>query len=120
MAYKLDSGQRRIVALASPGSHRAEGGGLQPPPLKRARLCGPSELKQSESRADMQTASGNGTVVENGSTSNGVAPLANGCGGEVGREEESRTHRKRGLNLSETDSDIIRLIGQHLREMGLQ
>lgn len=67
----------------------------------------------------MQT-SGNGIVIENGSTSNGVAPLANGCGGEVGRDEEDRTHRKRSLTLSETDSDIIRLIGQHLREMGLQ
>jgi hypothetical protein len=66
----------------------------------------------------MQTA-GNGSVIENGSTSNGVAPLANGCGGEVGEEGKFKTHYKLGQALSETDSDIIRLIGQHLREMGL-
>jgi hypothetical protein len=63
----------------------------------------------------MQTA-GNGTVIENG---NGVTPLSNGCGDKVEREEV-RVHQKRGQVLSETDSDIIRLIGQHLREMGLQ
>ena len=63
-------------------------------------------------------AAANGTVLENGSASNGVVPLANGCGEEVGREDRAR--RKRGQSLSETDSDIIRLIGQHLREMGLQ
>jgi WD40 repeat protein len=62
----------------------------------------------------MQTA-GNGTVIENG---NGVTPLSNGCGDKVEREEV-RVHQKRGQVLSETDSDIIRLIGQHLREMGL-
>lgn len=67
----------------------------------------------------MQTA-GNGSVIENGSASNGVAPLANGCGGEVGEKGECKTHHKQGQALSETDSDIIRLIGQHLREMGLQ
>ena len=67
----------------------------------------------------MQTAA-NGTVIENGSASNGVAPFVNGCGGKVGREEGSKVHRKRGQSLSETDTDIIRLIGQHLREMGLQ
>jgi hypothetical protein len=66
----------------------------------------------------MQTA-GNGSVIENGSTSNGVAPLANGCGGEVGDEGKCKTHYKLGQALSETDSDIIRLVGQHLREMGL-
>ena len=68
----------------------------------------------------MQTA-GNGSVLENGSSSNGVGLLANGCGGEVGEEGECKmTHCKPGQTLSETDSDIIRLIGQHLREMGLQ
>ena len=87
---------------------------MEPPPLKRVRLCGPSEPRQPVCWTDMQTA-GNGTVVENG---NGVSPLANGCGDKV--EKEMKTHRKRGQPLSETDSDIIRLIGQHLREMGLQ
>lgn len=62
----------------------------------------------------------NGTVIENGSASNGVAPLANGCGGEAGREQENKVCRKKGQSFSEMESDIIRLIGQHLREMGLQ
>ena len=67
----------------------------------------------------MQT-TGKEDVIENGSTSNGVAPLANGCGGELGEGGETKAHRRRGQPLSETDCDIIRLIGQHLREMGLQ
>ena len=68
----------------------------------------------------MQTAADNRCVIENGSTSNGVTSLANGCEGVVERGEEIRTRRKRSKPLSNTDSDIIRLIGQHLREMGFQ
>lgn len=70
----------------------------------------------------MQSAA-NGTVVENGSTRNGVPSLANGCDSRGEEEVEgSRTisHKKRAQRLSQTDTDMIRLIGQHLREMGFQ
>ena len=79
----------------------------------------------------MQTAAGSGgvgggggnmSVIENGSsTSNGVMLLTNGCGSEIDRgEETSSRHCKRGKVLNVTDREIICLIGQHLREMGLQ
>lgn len=70
----------------------------------------------------MQSAA-NGTVVENGSSRNGVPSLANGCNTREEEEVEgSRTisHKRKTQQLSQTDTDMIRLIGQHLREMGFQ
>ena len=67
----------------------------------------------------MQTAT-NGTIIENGSSSNGALPLANGCETVVEKDDETRTHKKKAPHLSQADTDIIRLIGQHLREMGFQ
>ena len=66
----------------------------------------------------------NGTSVENGNERNGVTSLANGCGLRGGDEAaaagRSVPYRKRGKQLSQTETDMIRLIGQHLREMGFQ
>lgn len=75
------------------------------------------------SNQGMQSSS-NGVILQNGTglVANGDVSLANGCAGdEFAREDASFAVRKRKQRqLSAIDADIIRLIGQHLREMGFQ
>ena len=65
----------------------------------------------------------NGVILSNGSSpvSNGDMLLTNGCEGEESELTSALALRKRKQRLlSGMDTDIIRLIGQHLREMGFQ
>jgi len=66
----------------------------------------------------------NGVIFENGSSpvANGDLLLSNGCEEEEsGRVSSALAVRKRKQRkLTGMDADIIRLIGQHLREMGFQ
>ena len=69
-------------------------------------------------------------IVENGGSvaSNGDVILTNGCstvGEEDGSELSAHGHakswrKKQQRKLSGMDAEVIRLVGQHLREMGLQ
>ena len=82
-------------------------------------------LSSSSSHSDqgMQSSS-NGVIFNNGSgpVANGDVLLANGCGGEelVGGDMTVSLRKKKQTQLSTMDTDVIRLIGQHLREMGFQ
>lgn len=89
----------------------------------------------SPSSSDMQS---NGVIHENGtSTVNGLSSVikSNGCEGGVcegeeigataGRESEQvggpiLVRKRKQRQLSRKDTDIVRLIGQHLREMGFK
>lgn len=80
-----------------------------------------------------QPSSSVGIIIENGDPMalNGDVKLTNGCG-PMGEEDEgsgelplSHSHtksrrRRQQRKLSGMDEEIIRLVGQHLREMGLQ
>ncbi len=103
---------------------------MTPPPVKRPRLseigepsilltpCGTS----SRGNQGMQSSS-NGVFLQNGTgpVANGDAMFTNGCAGEgLAREDDLAVRKRKQRHLSAMDSDIIRLIGQHLREMGFQ
>ena len=73
----------------------------------------------------MQSTS-NGVIFENGSgpVANGDLLLTNGCEREDGDSTERNIavirKKKQQRKLTGMDVDTIRLIGQHLREMGFQ
>ena len=73
----------------------------------------------------MQSTS-NGVIFENGSgpVANGDLLLTNGCEGGNGESMEKTVDairkKKQQRQLTAMDVDTIRLIGQHLREMGFQ
>lgn len=92
----------------------------------------------SPSSSDMQS---NGVIHENGTSSdfavNGLSSVikSNGCesaasegeeiGATAGRESEHLggpilVRKRKQRQLSRKDTDIVRLIGQHLREMGFK
>ncbi len=101
--------------------------------MKRARLSDtgePSLLStatssgtSSRSNQGMQSSS-NGVIFQNGTgpVANGDVVLANGCGGEelAGGDAAFAVRKRKQRQLSSMDTDVIRLIGQHLREMGFQ
>ena len=67
----------------------------------------------------------NGVILENGDTpvTNGdLLHVSNGCKEEeTGRSPSALAVRKqKQRKLTGMDAEIIRLIGQHLRELGLQ
>lgn len=93
----------------------------------------------SPSSSDMQS---NGVIHENGTSSdfavNGLSGVikSNGCEGTACEEEEVGrasaggesehicgpvlSRKRKQKQLSRKDTDIVRLIGQHLREMGFK
>ena len=81
-------------------------------------------MAQSSGTSKTQT---NGVIVENGSSvvANGNnVQLTNGCGFEDGEASGESgdviVRRRKTKRLSSIDTDIIRLIGQHLRELGFK
>lgn len=96
------------ASLAS--SAESDDGGVSPPPFKKQRF--------SEVSTNMQASNGchNG---ESASTSN---DLQNGtCSFEENVEINGDVHKTISTKIrSQTDQDIIRLIGQHLRGLGLK
>jgi len=107
-----------LASLASSGE--SDDGGLAPPPRKKQRTLEEATMQQAA----------NGTVEQNGvsSTSNGggepsSSGLQNGSGGLA-----SMTNGDGATNgnlnspkiMDSTNHDIVRLIGQHLRTIGLK
>lgn len=96
-----------LNALAS--SSDSDDGGSSPPPRKKQRLTADT-MHQANGRPDIQH---NGDLAA--STRNSVENGACASNGEMdGRDE----HLK--LSISKSDQDVIRLIGQHLRGLGLK
>lgn len=107
-----------LASLASSGE--SDDGGLAPPPRKKQRTLEEATMQQAA----------NGTVELNGvsSTSNGGGEpsgsgLQNGSGGSGGMtngDSASNGNTSSPKLMDSTNHDIVRLIGQHLRTIGLK
>lgn len=109
-------------------------------PVPGSRECSGGTVESgSPSSSDMQS---NGVIHENGTSSdfavNGLSGVikSNGCEGTACEEEEVGrasaggesehicgpvlSRKRKQKQLSRKDTDIVRLIGQHLREMGFK
>ncbi|XP_058124835.1 WD repeat-containing protein 26 homolog [Anopheles ziemanni] len=78
----------------------------------------------SSSSSSNATASNNSNAAENdnGVANNGLTTNGDGGGGGAGGGGGSVTHRQphRVVKLDKTNQDIVRLIGQHLKDIGLE
>lgn len=94
-------------------------------------MSGPSRLSSKPDVGQRQQQQSNGVTLENVDGGGGVVAingdsgLVNGVGGEDEREMAAkggvRQHAKvPQRQLTGMDADTVRLIGQHLREMGFK
>lgn len=105
-------------------------------------MSGPSRLSTKPDTHQQQQQQSNGVTLDNvgsgiaamngsggGSESVRRGGLVNGVGGDVeedgelvtgGLERRVRSRKRAQRQLSGMDADIVRLIGQHLREMGFK
>ena len=102
-----------LKRLAS--SSETDQGGLSPPPFKRQRL-----IMQSHSSVLNGGCAENGTSLplKEGPTTSKPSTVANGDCTEA--ETNSKTNTSVISNLSNSDKEVIRLVGQHLCSLGLQ
>lgn len=108
---KRNSGFQKVAFEASlASSAESDDGGVSPPPLKKQRLSAVS--------TNMQASNG----CHNGDTASTSNDLQNGtCPFEDTVEINGDVHKTISTKIrSQTDQDIIRLIGQHLRGLGLK
>lgn len=108
---KRNSGFKKVAFEASlASSAESDDGGVSPPPLKKQRLSAVS--------TNMQASNG----CHNGDTASTSNDLQNGtCPFEDTVEINGDVHKTISTKIrSQTDQDIIRLIGQHLRGLGLK
>lgn len=89
-----------------------EDGGVSPPPRKKQRITAASANMQANGCSHNGTTEPATSIV---SHSNGTC--SNVANGQVNGQSERGTH---GKTLSKSDRDIVRLIGQHLRGLGLE
>jgi len=83
-----------LVSLASSGD--SDDGALAPPPRKKSRIVEVNMQQPQQPQQQLQSAS-NGCSQHNGATSDEIAP-----------------------KMDRTNQDIVRLIGQHLKTIGLK
>ena len=88
--------------MTLPGE-RIEEGGFGSPPRKRPRLATPNDDDAADDTSAMNDTPVNGTGV---ASSGRVTPNA------------TTSEASNGKTLSRCNQDIVRLIGQHLRDMG--
>lgn len=91
-------------------------------------MSGPSRLS-TKSDTQHQQQQSNGVTLENiggVAAMNGDSGLLNGVGEEEremtreGLEQDVRVRKRPQRQLTGMDADIVRLVGQHLREMGFK
>ena len=118
-------------ALASLSSSSASSAHPSTSTNSSGSMSGPSRLS---SKPDPQQQQTNGVTLENVdsgrvSAMNGDSGLVNGVGtteedGEIATEglerHSSRVRKRPQRQLTGMDADIVRLVGQHLREMGFK
>ena len=109
------SSKALLKRLAS--SSETEQGGLSPPPLKRQRLT-----MQSHSSVLNGGCAENGTSLplKDGPTSSKANTVANGDCTEASLNTKKNAGASAISNLSDSDKEVIRLVGQHLCSLGLQ
>ena len=119
-SYRVEFGivatfDKRAASLAS--SSESEDGGVWSPPRKKQRLV---------AAANMQT-NGNGCPQHNGETGESHLAAAstsqmNGACSVLNGDLEHTDHNDSDTvkYMSDSDKDIVRLIGQHLRCLGLK
>lgn len=106
---KGTSHNNSAFSLAS--SSDSEDGGPCPPPLKKLRLAGTMHTNGCpQQNGDINTG---GNMPSTSHMNGSHGPSANG---DIYPESRQTSFS----SMSQTDQDIIRLIGQHLRGLGLQ
>lgn len=106
---KAFKSSRRVARLASSGD--SDDGGLVPPPRKKRHLDTEETMLQPT----------NGCLQQNGSvdqpSSSSTVPVVNGSTTDNDNEQE----QSNGCNIKGRSSqEIVRLIGQHLKLIGLK
>ena len=101
--------QKRLAS-----SSETEQGDLSPPPLKRQRLT-----MQSHTSVLNGGCAENGTLpLKEGPTTSKANAVANGDCTET--DLNTKNNASAISNLSDSDKEVIRLVGQHLCALGLQ
>ena len=111
-----------VAILAS--SSDSDSGGLSPPPVKKQRLSAAAMQANATSAGPGSTAAvHNGDTVLNSNGANMASePVSNGEAARAAGPSSSDgiARNPRAKQLSQCDRDIVRLIGQHLKELGLK
>ena len=119
----LNSFVFELVAILASSSD-SDSGGLSPPPVKKQRLSAAAMQANATSGPGSTAAVHNGdTVVLNSNGANMASePVSNGEAARAAGPSSSDgiSRNPRAKQLSQCDRDIVRLIGQHLKELGLK
>lgn len=100
------------ASLAS--SPESETGGINPPPRKKRRLPISCFANSSKAAWDNPALAAAMHQVNGSSSAQNGASVSNGdCSSDAAKNDEP-------LNLSNRDKDVVRLIGQYLRSLGLE